>query len=199
MSSGPQDLIKEILARLAASPDEARQQLLRDAIAVNGSELGPEGVEQLRKLAGFVDQANEVFPDEDLVEQNIRAGNYRIEGLIASGGMADVYKAVEPPPLEREVAIKVLRRGLLSQQAFERFRFERDSLKALDHPNIAPVFDAGDTEDGFPFIVMPFIDGDHLTQFADKHELSLPDRLRLARQIGQGLSFAHLKGLVHRD
>ena len=199
MSEAGQSRLKEILTRLATAPSAVRAQLLDEAIALNQDVLGEAGVVQLRELAKHLDRANELFPDEDADALAVKAGEYRIEGRIASGGMAEVYRAQEPAPLERSVAIKVLRRGLLSPAAFERFRFERDSQKVLDHPNIAPVLDAGDTEDGFPFLVMPFIDGDHITKFADREGLPLMGRLGLARQVCEGLSFAHLKGLVHRD
>ncbi len=199
MNHKAQEVIKEILVRVAESPQPDRKQLLDEEISANLRVLQDEGAAKLRRLASFVEQASVLLPDDESGAPKVRVGNYRVGELIASGGMADVYFAVEPPPLERTVAVKILRRGLLSPQAFKRFQFERDSLKELDHPNIASVLDAGDTQDGFPFIVMPYIDGCHITRYANQECLSVIDRVRLVRQVCDGLSFAHRKGLVHRD
>ena len=112
--------------------------------------------------------------------------------------MAAVYKAYQPA-MERIVAIKVLPRHMASSDEFvERFRREAKMLAKLQHPNILPVFDYGEAE-GYPYIVMPFVQGGTLSQSLHNTQVPLADVSRIMTQLGKALSYAHTHGMIHRD
>jgi serine/threonine-protein kinase len=124
---------------------------------------------------------------------------YRIEGLIRRGGMGIVYRA-EHLRLRRKVALKLLAPELAENGGF-RARFERESRVAalLDHPNIVPLFEAGEA-DGLLFIAMRYVEGTDLRALLDDHAPLEPERaLAIAAQVGSALDAAHIRGLVHRD
>ena len=112
--------------------------------------------------------------------------------------MAAVYKAYQPA-MERIVAIKVLPRHMASSDEFvERFRREAKMLAKLQHPNILPVFDYGEAE-GYPYIIMPFVQGGTLSQSLHNTQVPLPDVNRIMTQLGKALGYAHAHGMIHRD
>ena len=112
--------------------------------------------------------------------------------------MAAVYKAYQPA-MERVVAIKVLPRHMASSDEFvERFRREAKMLAKLQHPNILPVFDYGEA-DGYPYIVMPFVQGGTLSQSLHNTQVPLQDINRIMSQLGKALGYAHAHGMIHRD
>lgn len=122
---------------------------------------------------------------------------YAIEALLASGGMGTVYRARDRQ-LDREVAIKVLRRPDRSGAMAQRLAQEAKLLARLDHPGLVPVHDVGSFDDGRPFYVMRFVRGERL----DRHLASVPSlalRLRLFLRVLEPVSFAHARGIVHRD
>src|SRR5215207_10803085 len=119
----------------------------------------------------------------DLVDRPSRIGPYRILGILGTGGMGVVYLAEQLEPVQREVAVKVLRTFDDSGLVVARFNAERQALAVLDHPNITKVFDAGITENGWPYFVMERVDGVPLTEYAAAHRLGLDDRVRLFIQI----------------
>lgn len=126
-------------------------------------------------------------------------GRYRVVELIGEGGFGRVYRALETGPLEREVALKVIKPGLDSRPIIERFNAERQALVLLDHPNIARVLDAGETEDGRPFFAMELVEGLPLNEFCRAEHPDLETRLRLFLQICAAVEHAHAKGIIHRD
>jgi serine/threonine protein kinase len=112
--------------------------------------------------------------------------------------MGEVYRARDPR-LRREVAVKVLSRHLLADQAqLRRFEHEARAAGALNHPNILAVFDIG-TQDGVPYVVTELLEGETLKQRMECGTLSLRECLDAARQLAAGLATAHGKGIVHRD
>nr|MBP7694140.1 serine/threonine protein kinase [Anaerolineales bacterium] len=130
-------------------------------------------------------------------------GKYRIIKHLGRGGMAEVYQAYQTT-LDRSVALKVILPYLNADTDFLR-RFEREakSVAALRHPNIVQVFDY-DVEDGLPYMVMEYIEGDSLKMLLDKlgrrgQTLPLPQAVRVAREIAQALGYAHKQGVIHRD
>ncbi len=126
-------------------------------------------------------------------------GPYRIVRLLGSGGMGTVWLAEQQEPVRRRVAIKVLKTGLGTREFLARFQFERQALAAMNHRCIAKVLDGGTTEPGEPFYVMELVEGLELTDYCDKHRLSLTERLAVFQLICQGVHHAHMKGIVHRD
>jgi serine/threonine protein kinase len=141
--------------------------------------------------------AIEEADDEPLPE---RIGAYRITELIGRGGMGSVYRGErEAGDFAHVVAIKVIKPGLLSESLVDRFLRERQVLASLTHPNIAQLYDGGETGAGSPFFVMEYVDGLPLLQWAEEHEPSREDRVRLFGDICRAVAFAHGSLVVHRD
>jgi len=129
-----------------------------------------------------------------------RVGAYQIEREIGRGGMGAVYEAVRADKeFTKRVAIKLVKRGMDTDFILRRFRKERQILAALDHPNIALLLDGGTTEDGLPYFVMEFIEGQPLYRYCDEHKLTIAERLRLFLSICDAVQYAHEKQVVHRD
>ena len=125
-------------------------------------------------------------------------GKYRIVRVVGEGGMGRVYEATDPV-INRRVAVKTISQTVL-QDADTRARFLREAQAAgqLSHPNLITIFDVGE-EDGAPFIVMEYLEGEELTRVIAKRQLTLDAKLQLIIEVCQGLAYAHAKGLVHRD
>src|SRR5690242_4250549 len=129
-----------------------------------------------------------------------RLGSYRIEREIGRGGMGAVYEASRADnEFNKRAAIKLVKRGMDTDFILRRFRKERQILAALDHPHIAGLLDGGTTEDGLPYFVMEFIEGQPLYSYCDSHQLNVNDRLKLFRSICDAVHYAHQKQVVHRD
>ncbi len=142
----------------------------------------------------------ELFPShvDPLIGKLI--GPYRIVEEIGQGGMGSVYKAVRADDtFKRDVAIKIIRRGMNSEFIIRRFRHERQAVAALDHPNVARLLDGGMTEDGLPYFVMEYIDGKPIDAYCDEHRLDTQARLRMFQQVCAGVQCAHDHKIVHRD
>ncbi|MFL5617870.1 MAG: protein kinase domain-containing protein [Gemmatimonadaceae bacterium] len=135
----------------------------------------------------------------DLVDRPSRIGPYRILGVLGTGGMGVVYLAEQVEPIRREVAVKVLRTSDDSDLVVARFNAERQALAVMDHPNITKVFDAGITENGWPYFVMERVTGVPLGEYAKANVLSLDQRLTLFGQVCRAIQHAHQKGIIHRD
>jgi serine/threonine-protein kinase len=129
-----------------------------------------------------------------------RLGAYRVVREIGRGGMGSVYLAERADEeFEQRVALKVVRRGMDTEEIVRRFRSERQILAHLDHPNIAKLFDGGTTEDGRPFFVMEHVDGRPIDQYCDDCKLPTRERLELFRSVCSAVHFAHQNLVVHRD
>jgi serine/threonine-protein kinase len=136
---------------------------------------------------------------EDLlrVAQRALAGRYEIEREIGSGGMATVFLARDPG-LDRPVAVKILNPSLCPLLAHERFLREIDLAAKLTHPNIVPVFAAGEV-DGLLYYVMPYVAGDSLRRRLARGPIPLPQALSIAAEVAKALQFAHQRSIIHRD
>ena len=129
-----------------------------------------------------------------------RLGSYRIEREIGRGGMGAVYEASRADnEFNKRAAIKLVKRGMDTDFILRRFRKERQILAALDHPHIAGLLDGGTTEDGLPYFVMEFIEGQPLYSYCDNNKLNITERLKLFRSICDAVHYAHQKQVVHRD
>lgn len=127
-------------------------------------------------------------------------GAYRVVCEIGRGGMGTVYLAVRADDAYRkQVAIKVIRRGMDTRDIVERFRRERQTLAGLVHPNIARLLDGGTTPDGLPYFVMDYVDGVPIDDYCNAQRLNVPQRLELFRQVCAGVRSAHQNLVVHRD
>lgn len=129
-----------------------------------------------------------------------RIGAYRIAERIGRGGMGSVYRGERAAgDFTHVVAIKVIKPGLLSEALVERFRRERQTLAGLIHPNIAILYDGGETEDGFPYFAMEYVEGLPLLDWVEKHGPQRAVRQRLFADICAAVAFAHRNLVVHRD
>ena len=141
-------------------------------------------------------------PQSIRLEAGARLGPFRIQGVLASGGTATVYEALQDEP-SRKVALKVMARGLADEAAHRRFRYEAELLGRLHHPCIAQVYDAGVlTTNGLetPWFALEYIDRARpLTDHADELDLSLRDRIRLMLPVLEAVQHGHQRGVVHRD
>lgn len=128
-----------------------------------------------------------------------RVDNYRIVDRIASGGMGDVYRAHQLAPVQRTVALKVLRTGLADAAFRRRFEDERQLVARMQHTGIAQLFESGVTEDGCPFFAMELVEGLPITHFCEHHRMHLRERLELFASVCETVHYAHQQGVVHRD
>ncbi len=126
-------------------------------------------------------------------------GPYRIVQVLGEGGFGTVFLAQQESPINRRVALKVIKLGMDTRQVVARFEQERQALAMMDHPNIAKVFDAGATSNGRPYFVMEYCKGQSITHHCDEQRLSVTERLGLFVQVCQAVQHAHQKGLIHRD
>jgi len=129
-----------------------------------------------------------------------RIGSYKIERQIGRGGMASVYLASRADEqFDKQVAIKILLPELDRDDLLQRFRAERQTLAALDHPNIVKLLDGGNTDQGLPYLVMDYVEGEPIDEFCDSRKLSTNSRLRLFRQVCLAVQCAHDNHVIHRD
>ena len=131
-------------------------------------------------------------------EGRVIAQKYRLESLIGEGGMGAVWRAFNLQ-LEVPVAIKLLRAGMDAVDLGERLRIEARAVAKLVHPSIVRVYDIGEAESGEPFIVMELLQGESLGGMLERGPLSAVNALQLLLPIGEALSLAHSRGVVHRD
>jgi serine/threonine protein kinase/tetratricopeptide (TPR) repeat protein len=132
-------------------------------------------------------------------EQSVQIGPYRLLTKLGEGGMGAVWMAEQTKPVQRCVALKVIKAGMDSSPVLARFDAERQALALMDHPNIAKVLDAGSTPEGRPYFVMEIVRGVPLTLFCDRAQRTPRQRLELFVQVCQGVQHAHQKGIIHRD
>jgi serine/threonine protein kinase len=145
-------------------------------------------------------------------------GPYKLLQQIGEGGMGSVFMAEQSQPVQRKVAIKIIKAGMDSRQVIARFEAERQALALMDHPNIAKVLDAGTIPDrsrlappdadflagqevyaGRPYFVMELVKGIPITKYCDEHHLTPRRRLELFVPVCQAVQHAHTKGIIHRD
>jgi serine/threonine protein kinase/Flp pilus assembly protein TadD len=129
-----------------------------------------------------------------------RIGPYEILREIGHGGMGTVFLAVRADDQYRkEVAVKIVNKGMDTDTILRRFVMERQILANLEHPNIARLLDGGTTVDGLPYFVMEYVEGETIIRYCDQHRLHTLERLQLFRQVCSAVQFAHQNLIVHRD
>jgi WD40 repeat protein/serine/threonine protein kinase len=126
-------------------------------------------------------------------------GPYKLLEQIGEGGFGVVFMAEQQRVVRRKVALKVLKPGMDTRQVIARFEAERQALALMDHPNIAHVFDGGETPAGRPYFVMELVKGVPITDFCDQGRLTPRERLGLFVDVCQAVQHAHQKGIIHRD
>ncbi|MEQ1824755.1 MAG: serine/threonine-protein kinase, partial [Pirellula sp.] len=205
---------KEIFLAALDLPISERQQYLEHAC--DGDEALRKRIEVLLKSA----EAPDKLLDQERIEVAMSAGNdsatlteqfaetervgsligpYKLLQQIGEGGMGSVFMAQQTKPVDRRVALKIIKPGMDSRQIVARFEAERQALAMMDHPNIAKVLDAGTTQSARPYFVMELVNGIPITQYCDEQHLSTRERLELFVPVCQAVQHAHQKGIIHRD
>ena len=152
-----------------------------------------------RKAGDFLEPVLKAVPDTSAEVIGTWIGPYRILEQIGEGGFGLVYMAEQEKPLRRKVAMKIIKAGMDTKQVIARFESERQALALMDHPNIARVLDAGETDGGRPYFVMELVKGVPITEFCDQKKLPANERLELFIQACDAVQHAHQKGIIHRD
>jgi serine/threonine protein kinase/tetratricopeptide (TPR) repeat protein len=198
------DQVKELFTLALERDPEERNSFLRQACAGDESLRG-----EVESLLSSFDGAStflEDCPAADLLSAQSRAmqgrriGAYRIVREIGQGGMAVVYLGErDDQNYRKQVAIKMVKTGIDTEQVLQRFRNERQTLATLDHSNIVKLLDGGSSEDGSPYLVMEYVEGLPIDEYCDRHQLSIDDRLRIFREVCSAVEYAHEKLVIHRD
>ncbi len=199
--------VNELFDAAAELQEPERTQFLERECAEDGTLLAE--VESLlasdAESSDFIEEPVGTVPLELFSESNSEIagqqfGAYRIVREIGRGGLGTVYLAERADDeYRKEVALKLVRRGLDTDDILRRFRHERQILAQLDHPNIARLIDGGTTEDGLPYFVMEYVQGATLLEFCDAQNLDTNERLRLFRKVCDAVSYAHQNLVIHRD
>lgn len=153
---------------------------------------GPDDATELLAPATPADASDDLVP-------GTQVGVYVIRGKLGEGGMGRVYLAEQLRPVQRKVALKLIREQVASPLARAYFDVERQALAQMQHPAIARVFDAGTTDDGHPYLAMEVVEGEPLTRYCREHDLDRTARIVLFERICHGVQHAHQKGIIHRD
>ncbi|MEO1053362.1 MAG: protein kinase [Bacteroidota bacterium] len=148
----------------------------------------------------LTDRVAKNFVSEQGDNQPKQIGQYKVEQEIGRGGMAVVYLGQRADgQYKQKVAIKVIKRGMDSEDILARFWSERQILALLNHPHIASILDGGMTDDGRPYFVMEYVQGDSLVQYVKKAKASLENKLKLFLDTCSAVSYAHSNLILHRD
>ncbi|WP_436716433.1 WD40 repeat domain-containing serine/threonine-protein kinase [Roseiconus lacunae] len=126
-------------------------------------------------------------------------GPYQLQEILGEGGMGTVYRASQEAPIKREVALKIIKPELYTDEAVARFARERQSMALMEHPNIVRVFDGGEAQDGSHYLVMELIRGVPLDEYCQSKQLSIVDRLNIFVDLCRAIEHAHAKNVIHRD
>lgn len=200
--------VKEVFEAVVDLASDARATRVRERCAGDDS-LRREVESLLASDAvadGFIERPSRAIPRElleKIAEEPFVArqfGPYRTTREIGRGGLGTVYLAARSDAAyEKEVAIKLLRRGLDTEDILRRFRNERQILARLEHPHIARLIDGGTSEDGLPYFVMEYVQGKLLNTYCETHGLTTNERLQLFRTVCAAVTYAHQHLVIHRD
>ena len=223
MAAAQPDLLA-IFTEAVAREDPAERSRFLDQ-ACGNDPLARERVESLLRahcaagnfLGGNAPQARPTLDQPTAEKPGAQIGPYKLLQQIGEGGMGIVYMAEQSEPVQRRVALKIIKPGMDTRQVIARFEAERQALAMMDHPNIAKVFDAGcigepggvspgspppahaGGSQGRPYFVMELVRGIPINKYCDEHHLTLKQRLELFLPVCHAVQHAHQKGIIHRD
>jgi tetratricopeptide (TPR) repeat protein/predicted Ser/Thr protein kinase len=201
--------INALFEQALGMPSGERESFLRDAcgddrdlreevLQLLAYDAHYDGQEESDLLSALQSQAASVVADEPAA--GLILGSWRVEREIGRGGMSVVYLGSRADGAYRkQVAIKLIKRGMDTDAVVDRLRRERSILAALDHPYIARLLDGGATPGGRPYIVMDYVEGLPIAQYCDQHRLSVEERCRLIGKVCDAVAYAHRNLVVHRD
>jgi serine/threonine protein kinase/tetratricopeptide (TPR) repeat protein len=205
MTENAKDAEPIFLAALEKAGPQERLAYVEEACAGN-----PELLERLRELLNSHEDSHgpldaPPLPGFETALTSIAErpgtviGPYKLLQQIGEGGFGVLFMAEQIHPVQRRVALKILKPGMDTRQVIGRFEAERQALALMDHPNIAQVHDSGETATGRPYFVMELVKGVPITKYCDEHHLRLRQRLELFVPVCQAMQHAHQKGIIHRD
>ncbi|HEX5052044.1 MAG TPA: serine/threonine-protein kinase [Planctomycetota bacterium] len=190
----PAALVDAAAAQLTAIEGSARDAVVRSLAAAH-----PEHAGALRRLAEDLARTEHLLAAGFPGAAPAAIGPYQVLRRLGAGAFGIVYLAAQQQPIQRQVAIKVLRPGAGDVHTLARFERERQLLAALSHAAIAHVLDAGALPDGRPYFVMEYVDGRSMRSYCDDRQLTVENCLRLFVELCRGVEHAHRRGIVHRD
>ncbi len=191
--------LPELAAELIPIDVERR---LMEGDNVQDSDYASFGPEAVQVAATALAGAQELSAPLRLAPGDQLADRYTLRELLGQGGMGEVWLADQIYPVQRQVAVKVMRAplgGSPSKDDLARFEIERQSLALMNHEHIAKVLDAGTTTGQKPFFVMEFVKGVPITKYCDEARLTVEERIQLMIAVCQAVQHAHQKGVIHRD
>jgi len=198
------DQVREVLAAALEMPPEERTGFVRQACGSDQALLA-----EVESLLSHHDRADSLLENspasrwlsfEPAAWTGKRIGVYRIVREIGEGGMAVVCLGErDDQQFRKRVAIKMLRPGFYTAEIVHRFRNERQTLAALDHPNIVKLLDGGSTEEGLPYLVMDYVEGVRIDDYCSSHQLPARARLELFLDVCAAVQYAHRNRVIHRD
>jgi serine/threonine protein kinase/tetratricopeptide (TPR) repeat protein/TolB-like protein len=196
--------VRDILATALEMRPEERTGFIRQACGGNQALFA-----EVESLLLHHDQADTLLENspaarwlsfDPSVWTGRRIGAYKLVRELGEGGMAVVYLGErDDEQFRKRVAIKMLRPGFYTAEIVHRFRNERQTLAALDHPNIVKLLDGGNTEDGLPYLVMDYVEGVPIDEYCGLHQLSARARLQLFLSVCAAVRYAHQNLVIHRD
>jgi serine/threonine protein kinase len=206
MDSDRHQLLTELLDEALQLPTSARPAFLAAACG-DDAELQREAeslIASFEQAASFIEApvfagASDFARADDTPLEGRQIGPYKLVRELGHGGMGAVYLAERTDEYREQVALKIVKRGMDTDFIVRRFRHERQILASLHHPNIARLLDGGTTEEGLPYFVMEYIEGEPIDQYCDHHNLSIQERLQLFRTVCAAVQYAHQNLVIHRD
>jgi non-specific serine/threonine protein kinase/serine/threonine-protein kinase len=158
------------------------------------------GDEELRREVASLLAIDEEFRRATAPPPELKiVDHFRVLELVGEGGMGEVWEAEQTSPVNRKVALKLVKWGMDTREVLARFEAERQALAWMNHPAIAAVYEAGSTDEGRPYFAMEYVDGVSITSYCDDNSLTIIERLELFLQVCEGVQHAHHKGVIHRD
>ncbi|WP_138429519.1 serine/threonine-protein kinase [Fodinibius saliphilus] len=208
------DRVEQILDEALTKPKNTRLTFIEQQCGDNKQLKSwiTELLESIESSEGFLETGSvekdilipniiEDLPDEhysSLVGKQL--GAYSITKLIEHGGMGSIYLAERTDgAFHHKVAIKIIRRGMDTPSNIARFKQEQNILASLHHPHIGRLYDGGVTNEGLPYLVMEYINGQPIDEYCDEHTLSIDERLTLFRKVCNAVQYAHNNLVIHRD
>lgn len=203
--------LKEILADALEQDSPAARTALVQRRCAEDATLLAEAASLVREAEEFLKEPTDSLEDcaehataklwqDEAPRSGWRIGAYVVVRELGRGGMGAVYLGARADgQFEKEVAIKVLKRGTDTEEVLRRFASERHILARLDHPNIARLLDAGTTEDGLPYFVMEYVGGAPVTRYVRERTLSIEERLGIFLKVCAAVEVAHHNHVIHRD
>ncbi len=186
--------LRRLIEEMVSAEEQAEQFFRKGKSVVASAVLDSRVSADLEGTNGRT--ANDSRTDERI---GSFVGPYRLVERLGEGGCGSVFMAQQEHPVQRNVALKVIKLGMDTKSVIARFELERQALAMMEHPNIARVLDAGATDAGRPFFVMELVSGTRITDYCDQNNLDTSQRLDLFIQVCHAIQHAHQKGIIHRD